>query len=33
LALTDLIVARLLPAGSPLTVAVNDTLRVIHADR
>jgi hypothetical protein len=33
LALADLMVARLLPAGSPLTVAVDDTLRVIHAAR
>ena len=30
LALADLMVARLLPAGSPLTVAVDDTLRLIH---
>jgi DDE superfamily endonuclease len=33
LALTDLIVARLLPAGLPLTIAVDDTLFIRRHDR
>ena len=33
LVLADLIVARLLPADAALTIAVDDTLRVIHAAR